>query len=105
MASTNKEIFDSDLSTRVPTPTPASELDHATDVEASSVTKEKDGRIDNEPDTDAATAEETIEYPEGARLIFVIVALVLSIFLVALDMVSPLALAGTTPVSHADRVQ
>jgi hypothetical protein len=29
------------------------------------------------------------EYPQGARLIFVVVALVLSIFLVSLDLVSP----------------
>lgn len=38
-----------------------------------------------EPNADDAT---TTEYPTGARLTFIVVALVLSIFLVSLDMVS-----------------
>jgi hypothetical protein len=56
---------------------------------------EKKGETDSastkeEPSLPSPTSddEEAIEYPHGAPLFFVVVALVLSVFLVALDMVS-----------------
>lgn len=57
--------------------------------ESSSVASEDERRKETaagEPGPDVAVA--AAEYPTGARLGFIIVALVLSIFLVALDMVS-----------------
>ncbi|KAK1764303.1 major facilitator superfamily domain-containing protein [Phialemonium atrogriseum] len=100
MASTNKEVFDSDLSTRVPTPAPVSEHEKA-DLSASGRTTRAPSTIDDpsiakiQKDVGADGSSETVDgavidgevaYPDGARLIFIIVALVLSIFLVALDM-------------------
>lgn len=47
------------------------------------------------------TAASPGEYPTGARLLFIVVALVLSIFLVSLDMVRLAVIAGNvTPRMH-----
>lgn len=97
MASTHKEVFDSDLSTRVPTPVPGSERDVDIPTADGStrapsiidgVNAEKESKVDGDAEK-GDTAVDAVEpqYPEGARLIFIVVALVLSIFLVALDMV------------------
>lgn len=51
------------------------------------VDHEKNGAAPTE-EKEEAVAEEEVVYPTGIRLTFIVVALVLSIFLVALDMVS-----------------
>lgn len=96
MPSTQKEVFDSDLSTRVPSPVPTPVPGADADVATTGETTRSPSIIDGgnlekgaEPNSEENAGEEEPKYPDGARLIFIVVALVLSIFLVALDMVSP----------------
>lgn len=82
--------FDSS-STRAPSTQPAMDAEKS-DVEQSDVSAHKKSLdTPDEPMTaaeDLAGVQDPEEYPTGARLIFIVVALVLSIFLMALDMVS-----------------
>ena len=55
-----------------------------TDVESTLAKKE----VNENTDVESVLEPSEDEYPQGTRLVFVVVALVLSIFLVALDMVS-----------------
>jgi MFS transporter, DHA2 family, glioxin efflux transporter len=67
--------------TATPSPRPSYEKENRTDTDDSPTDKE-DGSITNAP---APTSEEEVEgqYPEGFRLAFIVVALLLSIFLVS----------------------
>jgi MFS transporter, DHA2 family, glioxin efflux transporter len=64
--------------TATPSPRPSYEKETKTDTDDSPTDKE-DGSITNEP---ALSPEEEGQYPEGFRLAFIVVALLLSIFLV-----------------------
>lgn len=83
-------------STRAPSTAPDVEYDEK---------KESPGNVTDEEKVDAQqTGPESaqaipVEYPTGIRLVFIVIALVLSVFLVSLDMVRPatLVLEGKAP--------
>lgn len=80
-------------STRTPSTIPP-DLDYEKKTEDSSSITADDERK-READAEQPSPDEaTTEYPTGARLIFIVIALVLSIFLVSLDMVRPNPLAN-----------
>lgn len=70
---------------RSPSPTPVGSINKDKDVEGSFTEKEEDGSIRNATPAETSGEPEVV-YPTGFKLGMIIVALVLSIFLVALDM-------------------
>lgn len=75
-------------STRAPSTAPdvTSDYDEKKDS-AGNVTDEEKG--ETQPTVSEAAPSSPGEYPTGARLMFIIIALILSVFLVSLDMVCP----------------
>jgi hypothetical protein len=68
---------------RSASPTPVGSINkEKLDNEGSLTEKEENGSIRDATPAEEAAEEGAIEYPTGARLLFIVVALVLSIFLV-----------------------
>lgn len=75
-------------STRAPSTAP--DFDEKKRETGGETDEERGDEVEDAPQEDAAAAVNAEEYPTGMRLTFIIVALVLSIFLVSLDMVCQL---------------
>lgn len=92
-------------STRAPSTAQDVEYEEKKDSTGSATDDEKG---ETQPAGLESTEASTGEYPTGARLLFIVVALVLSIFLVSLDMVrlAEMATEKTPPIAHTwtDRV-
>lgn len=86
-------------STRAPSTAPdvASDYDEKKDG-AGNVTDE--GKGETRPTASEPTSSSLEEYPTGARLVFIVVALVLSVFLVSLDMVRLTVIAAKTSLAQ-----
>lgn len=82
-------------STRAPSTAP--DVDYEKKEGAGNVTDEETGNVG--PAGPESTEASLAEYPTGARLLFIVVALVLSIFLVSLDMVRLVVTATENPTS------